>query len=89
MTFTVTLLPNQLSFDVRVNETILEGALRNNVAFPHRCQVGACAACLTKKIGGSVRYHLEPTLTENERQEGWVFACQAIPESDLVLTMEE
>lgn len=89
MSYSVLLLPEKIEFDVQEGETVLEAALNNNIRFPHRCQVGACAACLCKKIEGSVSYQLEPMLTEKEQQQGWIFACQAFAESKLVLTFEE
>lgn len=89
MTFTVRLLPSELQFEVEKGQTILEAALNQQIPFPHRCQVGACAACLCRKVEGDVTYHLEPMLTEKEQVEGWIFPCQAIAESHLVLTFEE
>lgn len=89
MTFTVRLLPSELQFEVEQGQTILEAALNQQIPFPHRCQVGACAACLCRKVEGDVTYHLEPMLTEKEQDEGWIFPCQAIVESHLVLTFEE
>lgn len=89
MSYPVLLLPENIEFEVQEGETVLEAALNNNIRFPNRCQVGACAACLCRKIEGSVSYHLEPMLTEKEQQQGWVFACQAFAESKLVLTLEE
>ena len=50
MSQTVTLLPSQVQFEVRQGQTVLEAALNNNISFPHRCQVGACAMCMCKKI---------------------------------------
>jgi ferredoxin len=89
MSKTVTLLPDNVEFEVVKGQTVLEAALNNNIRFPHRCQVGACAACLCRKLEGTVSYHLEPMLTEKEQQQGWIFACQAFAESNLVLTLEE
>lgn len=89
MNKTVTLLPDNVEFEVAKGQTVLEAALNNNIRFPHRCQVGACAACLCRKLEGTVSYHLEPMLTEKEQQQGWIFACQAFAESNLVLTLEE
>lgn len=89
MSKTVTLLPDNVEFEVAKGQTVLEAALNNNIRFPHRCQVGACAACLCRKLEGTVSYHLEPMLTEKEQQQGWIFACQAFAESNLVLTLEE
>ncbi|WP_047048181.1 2Fe-2S iron-sulfur cluster-binding protein [Vibrio mexicanus] len=89
MSYIVTLQPNNIQFEVQNGQTILEAALNSNIPFPNRCQVGACAACLCRKLEGQVSYHLEPMLTEKEQQQGWIFACQAIAESHLVLTLEE
>ena len=89
MSNTVILYPANIEFEVQEGQTVLEAALNNNISFPHRCQVGACAACLCRKLEGEVSYHLEPMLTEKEQQQGWIFACQAFAESKLVLTLEE
>ncbi len=89
MSHQVILLPQGIEFEVADGQTVLEAALDNHIPFPHRCQVGACAACLCRKIEGQVSYHLEPMLTEKEQQQGWIFACQAFAESKLVLTFAE
>ncbi|ANQ22970.1 ferredoxin [Vibrio natriegens] len=89
MSHTVLLLPINVSFEVEAGETVLEAALNNNIRFPHRCRVGACAMCMCKKVTGDVSYHLEPMLTDKEQQQGWIFPCQAYTESNLVLTFDE
>lgn len=89
MSHTVFLLPINVSFEVEAGETVLEAALNNNICFPHRCRVGACAMCMCKKLSGEVSYHLEPMLTDKEQQQGWIFPCQAYTESNLVLTFDE
>ncbi|MEZ9232851.1 2Fe-2S iron-sulfur cluster-binding protein [Vibrio amylolyticus] len=89
MSYSVTILPNGITFAVKEKETILEAALNNNVALPNRCQVGACAMCMCKKQEGEVSYHLDPMLTEKEQNQGWIFPCQAFAESNLVLTYSE
>ncbi|CAK4070058.1 2Fe-2S iron-sulfur cluster-binding protein [Vibrio sp. MarTm2] len=85
----IRLQPQGICFEAQDGQTVLEAALNNNIRFPHRCQVGACAACLCRKLEGTVSYDLEPMLTEKEQQQGWIFACQAVAESNLVLTFEE
>jgi len=89
MSYQVVLYPGNISFDIESGQTVLEAALNSNINFPNRCQVGACAMCLCKKLEGQVSYHLEPMLTEKEQAQGWVFACQAFAESNLVLTFED
>ncbi len=89
MSHQVHLLPIDVTFEVKEGETVLEAALNNNIRFPHRCQVGACAMCMCKKLSGEVTYHLEPMLTNKEQQQGWISPCQAYTESNLVLTFDE
>jgi ferredoxin len=89
MTYTVTLLPSQIQFSVEAGQTVLDAALNQHISFPHRCQVGACTACLCKKVSGEVEYDLAPLLTEQEQSLGWIFPCLAFATSDLVLTFDE
>jgi len=89
MSYRVLVKPSNVEFEVPEQQTVLEAALNNNISFPHRCQVGACAMCMCRKLEGEVSYKLEPMLTEKERQQGWIFPCQAFAESHLVLTFEE
>ena len=80
----ITLLPQQKEFSIEEGQTILDAGIN----YPNRCQVGACAMCLCKKLEGEIEYDLEPLLTDKEQQEGWIFACQATAKSDLVLLLE-
>ncbi|MFA0087081.1 ferredoxin [Vibrio sp. 10N.286.49.C2] len=89
MSHKVTLLPQKLEFIVPNGQTVLDAALNQNIAFPHRCKVGACASCLCRIRTGLVHYELEPMLTEKEKQQGWMFSCLAHAESDLVITFSE
>ncbi|MGF1758032.1 2Fe-2S iron-sulfur cluster-binding protein [Photobacterium sagamiensis] len=82
------LLPHDIVFTASEQETVLEAALNAGVAFPNRCQVGACAMCMCQKISGEISYQLEPMLTEKEQVQGWMFTCQAVAKSNLVLQLE-
>lgn len=86
--YQVRLLPHDITFKTDGDDSVLEAALNAGIAFPNRCQVGACAMCLCRKLQGTVRYQLEPMLTEREQEEGWIFACQAMATSDLVLQLD-
>ncbi|MDE1225083.1 2Fe-2S iron-sulfur cluster-binding protein [Vibrio aestuarianus] len=89
MAYRVILLPKGDSFDVQDRQTVLEAALNNNISFPNRCHIGACAMCMCKKLEGEVEYNLEPMLTDSEQQQGWIFPCLAFAKSNLVLTFAE
>jgi ferredoxin len=80
----ITLQPSGIQFETRQGESILEGALRNGIAFPHRCTQGGCSTCLCRKLDGEIAYpYMEPFLTAREQEEGWMFACLASAQSDL------
>lgn len=89
MIYNVTIKPNNIHFTVKADQTILAAAIEQNMILPFRCKVGVCMTCLCKKIEGKVEYHLEPMLTEQEQQQGWIFPCQAYAKSHLILTLEE
>ncbi|WP_413113037.1 2Fe-2S iron-sulfur cluster-binding protein [Thaumasiovibrio sp. DFM-14] len=86
--YKIQLLPQQQAFYAEGQQTVLDAAFNAEVAFPHRCQVGACGACLCRMVKGEVRYTLPPLLTEQEQAEGWIFSCLAIPQSDLILALD-
>ncbi|CEO37769.1 ferredoxin [Photobacterium kishitanii] len=86
--YQVRLLPNNITFAANAQQTVLQAALDAGIAFPNRCQVGACAMCMCRKQQGQISYVLEPMLTPQEQAQGWIFACQARVESDLVLSLD-
>jgi len=82
-----TLSPGDLRFTVGKGETILESALREGIAFPHDCTVGACGSCRSKLINGQVEA-ITPfgyTLSKDELDAGYILACQALPKTDVIL----
>ncbi len=50
MSYQVVLYPENISFTVEKGQTVLDAALNSDIYFPNRCQVGACAMCMCKKI---------------------------------------
>lgn len=89
MTYKVIIKPSNIEFTCDSGQTILSAAIERGIMLPFRCKVGACMACLCKKIEGEVEYQLQPMLTNQERQQGWIFPCQAYAKSHLILTFEE
>ncbi|WP_163923064.1 2Fe-2S iron-sulfur cluster-binding protein [Photobacterium sp. Alg240-V54] len=86
--YQVRLLPNNITFVASAQQTVLQAALDAGIAFPNRCQVGACAMCMCRKQQGQISYQFEPMLTPQEQAQGWIFACLAKVESDLVLSLD-
>jgi NAD(P)H-flavin reductase/ferredoxin len=70
---------------VAAGQTILEAALAAGIPYPHSCTAGRCAACKSKLHAGEVtlKPHTRFALTDEEKAQGLILACRAIPESDV------
>lgn len=87
---TVTLLPSGRCFTPGRNETILERALKEGIAYPHDCTVGTCGACRSKLLTGRVDA-ITPfgyTLSREELAQGYVLACQALLRDDVTVAVD-
>lgn len=87
----VTLQPSGRQFTALDDETVLEAALRENLALPYGCRNGACGTCKGKVLSGTVDYgaHQAETLTDTEKARGLALFCTAKPTSDLVIEAKE
>lgn len=77
-------------FEVGRNQTVLEAALGQGIAWPHDCTVGTCGSCRAKLLRGKVDA-ITPfgyTLSREELAAGYILACQAVPETDLEIEVE-
>jgi len=76
--------------EVQAKETILQAALRADVAFPHSCRVGGCAGCKCQLNEGKVKELTESSyiLTAEELSQGYILACQAVPKEDVSISVE-
>ncbi|SAL28796.1 (2Fe-2S)-binding protein [Caballeronia sordidicola] len=82
--FTITLLPSNQDFPSTDGTTILEAASLAGLRLPSSCRNGTCRACLCQLKNGEVRYKIEwPGLTTEEKAEGWILPCVAIPASNV------
>ena len=91
MAFTVTNQRNDGSFESNPGETILDAALRDNRIFPYGCRSGVCGACKCTLVSGEVDYgdYEEFALSDEEKAAGQVLICQAVPNSDVVIDVNE
>jgi len=64
--------------------TILETALEAGIEYPFGCQSGNCGACKSRLLAGEVELqeYSEFALSDEERTQGLVLACRAMPQSD-------
>jgi ferredoxin len=87
--FTVTLLPLDLRFEARADESLLKAGLRAMAPLRSSCRNGTCRTCLCRLESGRIAYEIEwPGLTREEKAEGFVLPCVARPLSDVVLRHE-
>ncbi len=69
------------SIDVADDQTILDAALSHGVPYPHGCRSGRCGSCKSRLIEGKVELlpHSRFALTPEERADGLILACRAVP----------
>lgn len=75
---------------VKHRQTLLEAALEAGLDYPFSCGAGSCTTCKTKLIQGEYKdlSDMSLVLTEDDMKKGYILACQAIPKSDLIVTLE-
>src|SRR5579885_2865654 len=84
MSFAVTIRQHDGPIAVEPGATILEAALAQGVPYPHGCRSGNCGACKSVLEAGEVELaaYSDYALTEEERAQGLILACRAMPWSD-------
>jgi CDP-4-dehydro-6-deoxyglucose reductase len=84
MSFTITLVPAQRSFDVARDEAILPAAIRQGIGLPYGCRDGACGSCKCRLIEGRVIHgaHQAKALSAAEEEAGFILTCCATPQTD-------
>lgn len=81
--------PGHHSFDVEPGETLLAAALRQRVGLPYGCRNGKCGSCSAQLLSGRVIYPSGKTEGLEGKPAGTCLACQAVPETDLVIGVAE
>lgn len=82
-------MENGPTLQLQPGETVLNGALRNNIAFPYSCKVGGCGTCKCQLLSGRVRELTDKTylLSKEEIQGNYILGCQSIPRSNVVIRL--
>jgi 3-phenylpropionate/trans-cinnamate dioxygenase ferredoxin reductase subunit len=81
---------NDQTISVGPGETLLQAALRQGIEFPNSCRVGGCGTCKCKLTSGKVKELTETgyLLTADEIDQGYVLACQSVPQSDVGVAVD-
>ena len=65
--------------------TILEAADEAGIFIDNACRSGTCGSCRVKLASGAVRMPVEEALTEEDKADGYILACQAEISGDVVV----
>jgi 3-ketosteroid 9alpha-monooxygenase subunit B len=72
------------SYDWPTQTKLLDFLLEKGLKAPFSCRQGACSACACIVSSGEVRMLTNEILEQDDLDEGFVLACQALPVSDSV-----
>lgn len=73
--------------EVASGESLLDALVRADVHVASSCRAGACQSCLVQVTRGAVPERAQLGLKDSLRARGFVLACQAIPTSDLEVSL--
>lgn len=86
MKFAIQFVPAGLSCASDGATSVLASAEAAGIDVPSSCRNGTCRTCLCRLRSGSVRYLVEwPGLSLDEKKDGDILACVAVPLSDLLI----
>ncbi len=86
MTFQIVFMPSGLACTSDGTASILHSGEAAGINLRSSCRNGTCRTCLCRMQRGSVRYLVEwPGLSLEEKRDGDILPCVAVPLSDLVL----
>ena len=69
----------------RAGQTLLQAGLEAGIDLPSSCTMGGCGACKIRKLAGSVVMREPNCLSEAEREAGYVLACCAYADTNVVI----
>jgi ferredoxin-NADP reductase/ferredoxin len=70
---------------VGVGATILDAADETGVFIDNACRSGTCGSCRIKLVAGAVQMAAEDALTQQDKAEGYILACQAKIRGDVTV----
>jgi len=78
--------PGGWDVPVADGQSLLEAAQAAGIRLPRSCRNGTCRACRCRLVAGQVHYRVEwPGLLTEEKAEGWILPCVALPGDMLVV----
>jgi len=81
----VTFSKNNKSAKIHDGQTVLELSEELAIGIENSCRVGTCGVCKVKMISGEVTMAVEDSLDADDKTNGIILACQAIPKSEITV----
>jgi ferredoxin len=73
--------------DAPASLSLLDAAQAAGVRLPRSCRNGTCRACLCQLTQVQIHYRIDwPGVSAEERAEGWILPCVALPVSNLAIS---
>ncbi|HEV8626407.1 MAG TPA: 2Fe-2S iron-sulfur cluster-binding protein [Acidimicrobiia bacterium] len=88
----VTIVPGEVVLPVDDGETLLDAILRDGFTYRFGCRRGGCTECKVALLAGEVTYDKRiaaEVFSDEERARGVCLSCRAIPESDVVIRLQD
>ena len=91
MSYRIHNISNHSTYTAEQDEPVLQAALRNGHLYPYGCQSGSCGACKARLVSGSVQHLTRnpAVLSDEELEQGLCLLCQAVPEGDIEIEVQE
>jgi ferredoxin len=84
--FSARIIGKDWCFDVPEGATLMDAARSAGITLPSSCRNGTCRTCLCRLHSGTVRYTVDwPGLSTDEKKDGAILPCVAVPLSDVVI----
>ncbi len=71
------------------NQTVLQTALKADVALPFSCSAGVCTTCAAQLLEGTVDQSEGMGLSPDLQAEGYALLCVSYPRSNLKIATEK
>ena len=84
-TAAITFARSNVRLEVSSTFSVLEAAEASSIELPSECRSGICGQCKTRLLEGTVIMECEDALDTSEKASGFILACQARPQSNLVV----
>lgn len=83
-------LKNNIHFSCSPEDTILNGAQKENITLDYSCKTGRCQSCKAKVVEGTSIANLDEIgLSDFDKSNGYILTCVRTPTSDVTLDIED